>query len=253
MIDQKNLNIQKQPFLPRWARRLLFVVLLVVGFGAVSWELYAISPEIRVAVVHGLGWVGPSALPTVIDYSEDDSERVHKAASDVLRQSGAQALPALERSLTDGGAARRQFAASMLGQIGPHAAAPALIEAASKDTDIKVRMTAIAGLSEVGMQDPKIVDLLIGWLSDPKHEIRQTAALTLGHVGPKAKPAVAALIKGLKDAHPSVRQGSAAGLKLIGPDAAAAVPALTEAATDPFFSVQWEATEALACITGIRN
>lgn len=241
----------EKPRPPRKKRsRLAVWLVFLLGVLFLGWELYALIPGVRVAVVNVLGWIGSSAMPLVVGFCEDESRVVRAAAANVLVAAKEEAVPALKQALTQPETRRRRLAADLLGNIGPAAAAavPALAEAGANDPDLQVRKAAILSLGRVGGQGESAVQALIGLLEDGNVSIRKTALESLAQLGPGAKKAVSAVAKRLKDDNPEVRREAAEVLEQIGPAARAAIPALRAALADPDPGVVREVKEALEAL-----
>ncbi len=195
----------------RRRRRLLLVLVALAGLGVLAFELHSLSSEVRVGEVHVLAWVGPPAVPLLMDYYDDASPDVQAAAVQALHGSGPEAVPALQKCLAHPNPTRRRLAAVSLAHIGPPAAAalPALTEAARTDADPQVRQEAILALGKVGAGDGATVEALIGLLDDSEARFRSTTLMALAQMEPRPARAIAAVARRLKDPDPGVRREAA--------------------------------------------
>jgi HEAT repeat protein len=98
--------------------------------------------------------------------------------------------------------------------VDPNYTPPALAERL-KDSDPKVRYSAVRALGKYGPQAKEYLPDLIQALKDRDNTVRMGAAYALGDMGPDAQDAVPALKEALKDKDPEVRKAAAYTLKRI--------------------------------------
>jgi HEAT repeat protein len=222
---------------------------ILLGAVLIVW-LLLLFPVVRVLVVRGAGALGTWTVPFVLRFADDESREVKAAVIEVVRQAGPRAAPSLLARLDDDDPRRRQFAANLLGSLGPcPEAVPALAEMAETEPDPKVREVAFHSLVNAGRGDERAVRALAGFLGHDNTDIRFAAADALSKFGPEAAPATLDLAQALKGPCARVRQAAAEALEQIGPAAKEAVPALKEALkgeTDPV--ARKEMAEALEAI-----
>lgn len=125
----------------------------------------------------------------------------------------------------------------------PDAAIRALTRAA-KDSDLRVRGTAIAGLGDIGPPAATAVPVIVAVL---EHDERNAyiAARALAKLGVKALPAVDSLARALNHNNELTRASAAHALGAIGPDARSAAPALRAAWRDHDAEVRLDAAYGL--------
>jgi HEAT repeat protein len=154
---------------------------------------------------------------------------------------GPVAVPGLVDALSDAEATTRQSAAEMLGLIGPVArpAVPALV-GALKDRTPPVALAAALALTQI---DPTRARDAVPLLADSLDNA--AAAEALADMGPEARDAVRALIAALKHQEEAVRNSARHALGRIGPSA---VPDLIEAVKGPNAEVSILAAEALGAV-----
>src|SRR5262245_27585411 len=137
---------------------------LFLGAAFIVWLLFRF-PLVRVLVVRGAGAMGTWTVPFVLRFDDDESREVKAAAADVARQAGPRAVPSLLARLDDVNPRRRQFAANLLGCIGPcPEAVPALVEVAETAEGPKEREVAFRSLVNAGRGDERAVHALAGFL-----------------------------------------------------------------------------------------
>lgn len=152
----------------------------------------------------------------------------------------------LIKDLDSGSTYVREQAVKELGTIGNKRAVEPLIYAL-RDTDLNVRITALAALGAIGFDpwssrviaDERAVEAVIRALKDEDVYIRKGAANIIEWIG---EPAVEPLIKALKDADEDIRGGAADALGKIGNERA--VEPLIQALTDKDKMVRDSAVEA---------
>jgi HEAT repeat protein len=206
--------------------------------------------DARWQAARALGYIGPEAVPVLIEALKGQDEGVRFSAAWVLGIIGLEAktaVPDLIEALKDKDEKIRQYAAEALGRIGPAAkeAVPALIEVL-KDQDENVRWWAADALGRIGLEAKTAVPDLIEALKDKYEDVRWHAAQALGRIGPAAKEAVPALIEELKDENVLVRRFAAEALRRIGSEAAkTAVPVPNDALKDKDEKVRRFAAQVL--------
>jgi HEAT repeat protein len=228
-------------------RRWLQILIMVLALGFLGWELYALVPEVRGAVVKSLGWCGPRASMLILSYLRDTDPEVRWTASQTVKDMGSEALPALKQALAQGDAGQRALAGLGLKYLGPQAApaVPALLEAVRKDPSAEVRVSAVIALGATGHADGEVVQVLADALKDTDPTVRKEAAESLGRFGEKSKGAIPALLACLQDSEPRVRGEAAEALGIIGADTPEIITALTKVTEDADRRVQGSATDAL--------
>jgi HEAT repeat protein len=83
------------------------------------------------------------------------------------------------------------------------------------DPDVKVRLTAVKALGNVGVKDPVVVPTLTRAVKDKHVDVRVEAILALLRIGPPASDSIPVLTEACKDADPKVRQSAAKALQRI--------------------------------------
>jgi HEAT repeat protein len=212
----------------------------------------------------------PAALPGLIHALDD--ERTYSTALGGIYRMGpraAAAIPSIIPSLRDGREARRQSAASTLGEMRASAskAIPALIDAVRNDSNGGVRENAARALGAMGPAAREAVPALVDNLryGDRGYSVATGASIALAQIG---RPAVPALIAALKCDHlepatpisptgyqgpvypetENVRVFAVYTLSSIDPPPQDAIPALTESLRDPSPRVREAAARALKSI-----
>jgi HEAT repeat protein len=195
-----------------------------------------------------LGNIGPAAVPALLKALPDKDAARRRTAAYALALIGpqaAEAVPALTEALHDAESEVRALAAKALGKIGQEAkgTAPALATAL-KDSDAVVRVHAALALWQVdGRSDGLAV--LTAALKAKEDRVREHACVALGGFGAKAASTVPALLEAaLHDGTARVRVLSAEALGKIGlgKDTAAQLAA---ALKDEDESVRFSAARAL--------
>ena len=121
----------------------------------------------------------------------------------------------------------------------------AILKAVQSDPDPGVRAAAVYALGSIGVEDIRILPVLVGALSDMDEFVRTAAAYAIGNLGDEAAGAVPALIQTLQDPDWFVRNKAAEALGKIGSGAVEAVPALTGLLEDEEFIVRRTAITTL--------
>jgi HEAT repeat protein/lysophospholipase L1-like esterase len=209
------------------------------------------SPVVRAAAARALGAVGPLTAAgqlALVARLGDADERVRWRATESLEETEldpAVCLEPLTRILADRRSPGRQYAARVLGTLGPPAApaVPALV-AELDDPSPPARARAAWALGRIGPPARGAVPALVKAIEDP--EVRWWAIDALGGIGAGAVAAEPALVAALRDPSSNVRWRAALALASIGPAAKAAAPALAEAARDDQEHVRLGALAALA-------
>jgi HEAT repeat protein len=172
--------------------------------------------NVRVAALEALRDINdPRVLQPVIACLKHQEATVRAAAAHALLPYGAQAIPALKRSLSDRNWAVRKAAIETLGRT----------------------------------KDPTLVESLLPLLRDPDHDVREANCEALARI--KSRAAIGALVLALTDSQTSVRQYAAAALREIDsgwenlPEAQAALPRLHESLKDRDYWVRQSARETI--------
>jgi HEAT repeat protein len=233
--------------------------------------------EQAIRLLGGLGPVGQSAVPRLLEALRDPSAAIRQGAVTALGRivtngvGTERAVPALVEALKDADSGVRRASAVALTAIDPtwdeaelafEKAVPTLVAAlASPYQD--VRSYAVRHLAELLDFDHNYtrrttariaVPALAVALADRDPAIREKAAAALGQIGTGAEIAVPALSKALEDESAPVRRWSAKAVERIGRRAATAVLPLRAALRDRDAKVRWRAAEALGRIgTGARE
>lgn len=114
-------------------------------------------------------------------------------------------VPTLLKKLKNKDAKVRRMAAEDLGHVGAIKADDAkealdpLLDAAKKDSDSSVRMTALTAIAKLDPDPEKAVPVLRAGLKDKDAKVRIAAANALGNMGSKAKDALPTLQELAKD------------------------------------------------------
>jgi HEAT repeat protein len=193
--------------------------------------------------------MGPSVVPTLVEWLSDKDERVRRSAAQGLGEMGpaaAAAIPALAALLKDKDGSIRSVAMGCLGKIGPKAktAVPTFVDLL-KDEDAAVRGMATGVLKDMGPDAKAAVPALADLLKDEDAAVRGMAVGALKEMGPDAKAAIPALAGLLRDKNPAVQTAAVWALASMGP---AAIPALTPLLKDDSRDVRRGAVMALAQI-----
>jgi len=172
---------------------------------------------------------------------------------EIIRRSGAAALPQLIELLKSPDASIRREAVSVMIDLAPdtEAVQPALVRALN-DEDVQVARDAARALGALGERAGPSVPALVKALSHWDSVARTYVAEALASIGPAAAPATPDLTRALHDLDPRVRWAAGEALAAIGPKAAPAVPALIEALKDEFLYVRICAAGALGSI-GLKS
>ncbi|MBD2043655.1 HEAT repeat domain-containing protein [Microcoleus sp. FACHB-672] len=158
-------------------------------------------------------------------------------------------VSALVKALKDSDTRVRGSAVEVLKRIGTEAkaAVPDLVNAL-KDNDSYVRGSAAAALGSMGTEAKAAVPDLVNALKDNDADVRDRAGYALGSIGTEAKAAVPDLVNALKDKDADVRRNAGYALGSIGTEAKAAVPDLVNALKDKDAGVRHDAASALGSI-----
>ena len=221
--------------------------------------------EVRAESAGDLGSLGAksaSAKTDLIALLDDTAPTVSLAAAGALLRidpKEPRALAVLKKGLSSADPIVRRHAASAIGMSGSGALAESLI-AALRDSDLRVRRSALQAVATLGPAASKTVDAVAELLDEPA--TATDAADALGRIGPAARPALKKIAKlfaagpktqhwaavramsqiGGADAHPAVefmirelpRASEYDGyniliyLAMLGPDAKDALPAIRQ-------------------------
>ncbi|HVK09773.1 MAG TPA: HEAT repeat domain-containing protein [Gemmataceae bacterium] len=241
----------------------------------------ALTKEQRDLLPGLLSAIGPSSIPTLIDYLGDPHEHVRavcagalgqlKAAealgrlaglttdpSDFVRASVATAAGQIADPTTAGPARRRKWfvpgtAPNRRGLFGRHpryapppdppAVAVEALRTLIGDTASTVRLQAAEALGRLGPAAFPACSHLVARLRDEDETVRCAAAITLG--GLKCPEAVEPLRMLLQDPSPEVKAAAAKGLAALNAYAAPAVPELVPLLQDQDQAVRDAAAEAI--------
>ena len=211
----------------------------------------------RMKAANTLGFMRESAadaVPALVDALEDSYEPVRRNAIYAL---GAIGKPAVEPLIDALASEKEAFdmepilhicdAAHGLAAISA-SAAPALIKAL-QDARENVRASAAYTLGEMGPLAAEAVDGLIASLTDTSEEVRRHATSALGMIKVPVSKTVPALVEVLEDREDTdLAFFAAQALTRIGPDATEAIPALQAALMSESAYVRGFASEALSRI-----
>ncbi|MDE0465582.1 MAG: HEAT repeat domain-containing protein [Candidatus Poribacteria bacterium] len=211
----------------------------------------------RMEAANTLGFMRESAanaVPALVDVLEDDYEPLRRNAIYALGAIGEPAVGPLIDALA---AEKEAFdmepilhicdAAHGLAAIGA-SAVPALITALEDERE-NVRASAVYVLGEIGLVAAEAVDGLIALLTDESEEVRRHATSALGMIKEPVSKTVPALVRVLEDREDTdLAFFAAQALTRIGPDATEAVPALQEALVSESAYVRGFSSEALSRI-----
>lgn len=200
------------------------------------------SPDsvLGVIVADAIGNLGSESIPVLVEHltheNADVRERAGRGLKAVLHtdreqtDADAMAVP-VARSLGDPDTRVRDWAVTLLGELGPRAAsaAPIVLDKLRSEESLERRrvLYLIVGMfREAGAE--AIPDLQAAE-DDPDPQVRLFAALSLAHVG-AVDEGVGKLVAFLDASQPKdLRLAAADGLRRLGPPAVAALPALKEA------------------------
>ncbi len=245
---------------------------------ALTQALASAHPLVRGRVTEILGEIRhPGALPALTQAARGEYYTVRAGAATALAKiADATAVPVLIELLGDGEPAVRAAAARALGPFGDERCLIRLSDVLLEDHEIEVRQAAAEGLGESqlagampylveALQDsfwwyerdnaarplleaiekfgPRIVDILVGALSNKERTVRKNAAVLLGRIGDAR--AIEPLGMMVYDLHDEVGVAAAQALTSFG---AAALDVLSEALAHPEAAVRMNALEALSKI-----
>jgi HEAT repeat protein len=201
----------------------LCVFLLAMGCGGSSTETFIAQlrdadPKVRLAAARALSERRSDVTVAVAGLAaaaEDNDFAVRELAITTLGQIGPEAkdaLPAIERALTDENRSVRTSAALAIDSIEPNSQVhrPVLVESLrSGDGPVFI------AVSRMGERGAWAVPTLTGLLSDRRPSIRALAAHALGGIGPAARVAERALQQSSRNPEPSVRKAAQKALRQI--------------------------------------
>ncbi len=192
------------------------------------------ADAVRGSHLQALVDLGPRAVPALTAGLWTGDERARRLRLLAVSRIGADAraaAPTLAQLLTHPVVPTRAWAAIALGDVGGHAAVPALTKALSDDS-AGVRLAAAGALVHLGAWANDVLPALTAALKKGGADDRKEAAGVLARLGPEAAPAVPDLAALLSDAGDEEAVRLAAVLGRVGPPAAAAAPALKRRAAD---------------------
>jgi HEAT repeat protein len=186
--------------------RLVFIFALLFGLTFLAALCYLLSPDVRIASLRVLDWLG--ADTAIVNRLQDSDINVRTAAAATLIRRGDRAVPVLILRLERQDALERVTAVSVLGQIGPPAseAKSALKRLLKGEPDPNIRSQAALAFGLVGKSDPETISELIRMLGSTEEADRQGAAFACRILGADAKFAIPALIVALQDRKAEVRE-----------------------------------------------
>ena len=143
-----------------------------------------------------------------------------------LRTLADQAVPALQRALTDADVQVRRNVALYLAVEGANYVRPAPLNlkpflaqlvVALRDGDERVKALAAQALEHVGADAVIAIPDLIRLLQDPSEGLRNSACIALAGIGPGARDALPALRRALSDPNNDVRRFAQRAIERIAP------------------------------------
>jgi len=159
-----------------------------------------------------------------------DPVRFQNASGSLVKVATSAAVPALRKGLVHASPKIRLAMASVLGNLGPHAA-PACpeLQGCLQDSDPAVRSAAARCLGRIGPHARAVVPALTAATRDPEPAVRVQAISALVLLGAEPKELLPMLCERLGDKDPGVREAAALGLAALGASAKEAVPILAAA------------------------
>jgi HEAT repeat protein len=148
-----------------------------------------------------------------------------RAAKDLGRRGGEQAIRALSQALGDNSESVRHEAAIALARLAPDN--PRVVEVlieSLKNEDWYVRWQACLAVRSVGPSAKRAVPDLLRLLRDSKQDVCRESTLALAAIAPRDEKVVAALVSLLDAKHPVDLHAVLFALEASGPRARAAVP-----------------------------
>ncbi len=145
------------------------------------------SWQIRAAIARGAAGLDPdTAEPFLVTLLEDENRNVVTAALIGLREKGTSyCLEYVEKVLANSYDTHIRAAALInLSRHAPQRAA-AIVEPYLKDSDARVRASAIETLGKVAESNPGIINLLLPHLKDENNRCRANAIVALHHIAPE--------------------------------------------------------------------
>lgn len=170
------------------------------------------DPRMQDPILRLLGEIGPAAaaaVPTLLGLLKKKDNQVNLLAARTLGLIGPEAKSAVPRIMElvkeEESDDVRITLMDALARIGPNAKESLeLVRGQLKSGDSMVRVQAAETLWKVG-KEPGVVAILGAALKDPERRVRSEATWVLGTIGPDAKEVVGAIEPLLKDADPQVR------------------------------------------------
>ena len=228
-----------------------------MDIGAAVTALETEDTTARMKAANTLGFMRESAadaVPALVDALEDGYEPMRRNAIYALGAIGESAVEPLVDALA---AEKEAFdmepilhicdAAHGLGAIG--VSAVSALMTALEDERENVRASAAYALSEMGPAAAEAVGGLIALLTDESEEVRRHATSALGMIKEPVSKTVPALVRVLEDREDTdLAFFAAQALTRIGPDATEAIPALQEALMSESAYVRGYSSEALSRI-----
>jgi serine/threonine protein kinase/HEAT repeat protein len=238
---------------PRWSvrqRRVFALVgglVLVLAVGGVALFYFSGSGASPGGGANATKGPGDSRVVPLVKSLREDDDKGFAVSAKKLVALGDAAAAGLRDLLQDPNARTRERAATVLGDLGPAAAAAVPdLAALLGDREDRVRASAAQALAKFGVAAKPAQPLLLQALADPDASVRQAAAAALDRLGPPAKEDVPALRKALADDKPAVRRYAMQALARIGLDAKEAIAVYGPAAQDADREVRQHALQALS-------
>lgn len=214
-------------------------------------QLYSRNPREVEAASQRVRDLGAEALPMLQatlrdEHAEAETLKGALKACGLLGPTAAPIVADVAEVLPEPGLTAE--AAVALSYMGPEAFAP--LRAALSNPDPIVRRESLRSIGKLkeraALETRLVLPLLVDRMKDPDEGVRAVAATYLGIIHEGATEAIPALIAGLNDPDVEVRQASAAALASFEPEEAApALPALRKAARDRNPDVAREAGRAV--------
>jgi HEAT repeat protein len=219
---------------------------------ALAGGLKHVNPEVRVQSVRLMGWSAhrTDAFATEVALLLDDPEmRVRREAAVALLRMGCRLERVIPKIL--GYARDRNWPgrAVMVGSLGYHARRPdvsAVLAAAVKDPDPKIRLAGVRALTGFHLPAREHVAPLAGALTDSDVQVRKRALVGLGWIGRRAAPAAGAIEKLTNDPETSLAIAAWGAFGRVKPkEAPRAVAALRIHLRSPDAVIRQQAADAL--------
>ncbi len=178
---------------------------------------YHSAADRRLSAARAIAVLGAQAKPLIPDLIKLlPNEETYSDVVNALRFIGPDAVPALVEALSSPEHLVRKGAAAAVGQNGDKAAAavPMLIKLL-KDPEADVHYWAVESLGNIGLEAATVVPALIPVVEADQGETSSAAAIALGAFKEQAKDALPALKKVSKSKTQSTRDAAKASIRII--------------------------------------